>query len=74
MATTMTVLTVPDISCDHCVRSVTNALTPLVGIADVSVDLPAKQVTVTYDESQIDVATMKDALAEEDYPVTAVAN
>jgi copper chaperone CopZ len=72
MATT--VLTVPDISCEHCVRSVTEALTPIDGIQTVSVDLPTKQVTVAYDQSQVDVEKMKDVLAEEDYPVASVAS
>ena len=72
MATT--VLTVPDISCEHCVRSVTEALTPIDGIQTVSVDLPTKQVTVAYDQSQVDVDKMKEVLAEEDYPVASIAS
>jgi copper chaperone CopZ len=72
MATT--VLTVPDISCEHCVRSVTEALTPIDGIQTISVDLPTKQVTVAYDQSQVNVEKMKEVLAEEDYPVAAVAS
>ncbi len=72
MATT--VLTVPDISCEHCVRSVTEALTPIEGIETVSVDIPSKQVTVAYDQSQVDIEKMKDVLAEEDYPVASIAS
>jgi copper chaperone CopZ len=72
MATT--VLTVPDISCEHCVRSVTEALTPIDGIQTISVDLPTKQVTVAYDQSQVNVEKMKEVLAEEHYPVAAVAS
>jgi copper chaperone CopZ len=72
MATT--VLTVPDISCEHCVRSVTEALSPINGVQTVSVDLPTKQVTVAYDQSQVDIEKMKDVLAEEDYPVASVAS
>jgi len=72
MATT--VLTVPDISCEHCVRSVTEALTPIDGIQTISVDLPTKQVTVAYDQSQVNVEKMKEVLAEEDYPVASVAS
>src|SRR5690242_6334711 len=40
------VLSVPDISCEHCARTVTNALTPLAGVENVSVDIPSKSVTV----------------------------
>jgi copper chaperone CopZ len=71
---TTTVLTVPDISCEHCVRSVTEALTPNEGIQTVSVDISSKQVTVAYDQSQVDIEKMKDILAEEDYPVASVAS
>jgi copper chaperone CopZ len=66
---TQTVLSVPDISCDHCARTVTNALTPLAGVERVAVDVPAKRVTVDYDPVRVDVAKMSAVLAEEDYPV-----
>jgi copper chaperone len=66
-----TVLSVPDISCDHCARTVTNALTPLAGVERVAVDIPAKRVTVDYDAARVGVAQMSAALAEEDYPVAA---
>ena len=72
MATT--VLKVPDISCDHCVRSVTEALTPVDGVRQVSVDIPTKQVTVEYDQALVGVEKMQEILAEEDYPVASVAS
>jgi copper chaperone len=68
-----TVLNVPDISCEHCERAITNALTPISGVHTVSVDIPSKQVRVEYDESQVNVDQMKDVLQEEDYPVESVA-
>ena len=72
MATT--VLNVPDISCEHCERTITNALTPVAGIRAVDVDIPAKQVQVDYDAAQVDVEQMKEILQEEDYPVASVAS
>jgi copper chaperone len=66
-----TVLSVPDISCEHCERTVTNALTPLAGVERVAVDLPAKRVTVDYDAARVDVERLSAALAAEDYPVAA---
>jgi len=66
-------LNVPDISCEHCERAITNALTPVEGVRTVSVDIPAKQVRVDYDEAQVNVEKMKDVLQEEDYPVESVA-
>lgn len=66
---TQTVLSVPDISCDHCARAITNALSPLEGVARVAVDVPTKRVTVEHNPAQIDVAKMSAVLADEDYPV-----
>ena len=71
MATT--VLNVPDISCEHCERTITNALTPVSGVRQVNVDIPGKQVRVEYDESQVNVDQMRTILQDEDYPVESVA-
>jgi copper chaperone len=67
MATT--ILNVPDISCEHCERTITNALTPVEGVRSVQVDIPVKQVRVDYDERQVSVDRMKEVLQEEEYPV-----
>ena len=66
-------LTVPNISCEHCERTVTEALTPLEGVRQVRVDIPAKQVSVEFDEALVDVDRMKAVLADEEYPVEAVS-
>ncbi|MDQ3399725.1 MAG: heavy-metal-associated domain-containing protein [Chloroflexota bacterium] len=71
MATTT--LSVPDISCEHCERTITQALTPLEGVRDVKVDIPAKQVSVEYDESTVDVNRFKAVLQEEEYPVESAS-
>jgi len=68
-----TVLNVPDISCEHCERTITNALTPISGVRTVNVDIPGKQVHIDYDDSRVSVDQMKDVLQEEDYPVESVA-
>ncbi len=65
-----TVLNVPDISCGHCEKTITEALTPLAGVQTVRVDIPARQVHVQYDDGAVNVERMKDVLAEEDYPVS----
>lgn len=67
----ITILNVPDISCEHCEHAITTALTPVEGVRSVSVDIPAKQVRVQYDEAAIDVDRMKEILEEEDYPVAS---
>ena len=67
-----TALNVPDISCEHCEKTITEALTPLQGVRSVQVDIPAKQVRVEYDEATVDVDRMKAILQEEEYPVASV--
>jgi copper chaperone len=68
-----TTLSVPDISCEHCERTITEALTPLDGVRDVKVDIPSKQVNVEYDEGTVDVNKFKAVLQEEDYPVASAS-
>ena len=63
------VLTVPTISCGHCENTINEALTPLAGVSNVSVDITSKKVTVEYDPSAASVEQFKEVLAEEDYPV-----
>ena len=40
---------VPDISCDHCVRAITNEVKEIAGVATVTVDIPTKMVTIAHD-------------------------
>jgi copper chaperone len=65
-------LNVPDISCEHCERAITGALSPAGGVHGVSVDIPSKQVKVEYDDAHVNVDKMKELLNEEDYPVESV--
>ncbi len=67
-------LNVPDISCEHCERTITNALTPVEGVRAVRVDIPTKRVEVEYDDAAIDVNKMKGILQEEEYPVESVSS
>lgn len=64
-----TTLSVPDISCEHCERTITEALTPLEGVRSVRVEIPEKRVHVDYDESSVNVDRFKAVLQEEEYPV-----
>ena len=68
-----TILDVPDISCEHCERTITNTFTPITGVRQVKVDIPNKQVRVDFDDSKVSVDEVKDLLQEEDYPVESVA-
>lgn len=65
------VLQVPDISCEHCERTITQALAPVDGVRSVKVDIPSRFVTVDYDDTKTNVDSFKNILAEEDYPVAS---
>jgi copper chaperone len=67
------VLTVPNISCEHCERSVKEALTPAEGVEQVTVDIPSKTVKVVYDAERVGVEQLSAILAAEDYPVASVS-
>lgn len=71
MATTT--LSVPDISCAHCERTIKETLTLVDGVKSVSVDIPAKSVKVDYDERAVNVDKFKELLAEEEYPVESAS-
>ncbi len=65
------ILEVPGISCEHCERTIVEALSPRAGVQSVSVSIPGKQVQVAYDPAQIDVAQMREILLDEEYPVAS---
>ena len=62
-------MNLPDISCEHCERTITNALTALDGIESVRVSIPARRVQVSYKPDLVSTDRMREVLAEEDYPV-----
>ena len=71
---TTTTLNVPDISCEHCERAITEALSPVEGVRDVRVDIPAKRVRVEYDETVVNLNKLREVLEEEEYPVESVVS
>ena len=68
---TRVTLRVPDISCEHCAWTITQALGHAAGVRAVDVDIPAKEVQVSYDETTVDVERLKAILRDEDYPVAS---
>ena len=64
------VLSVPDVSCEHCVHAVDQALSPLPGVEGVMTDLDSKTVRLRYDPSQTSLATIEAALDDAGYTVT----
>lgn len=63
-----TTLTVPGISCQHCVQTITQVLSKTAGVQSVEVDLPTKTVRLLYDSEEL-IAEIKTRLAEIGYPV-----
>jgi copper chaperone len=62
-------LSVPDISCDHCQRTIESALARLPGVRTAAVNVAARSVQVTYDEATVTPATIRTTLSEEGYEV-----
>ncbi len=59
-------LTVDGMTCDHCVRAVTNAVSALAHVQGVSVDLASGAVVVQGDP---DPAVVRKAITDEGYTV-----
>lgn len=59
----------PDISCEHCQRAIEEALSALPGVETVSVDIQAKSIDVSYDQSRTTREGLIACLDEEGYPV-----
>lgn len=64
-----TQLTAPDISCEHCVATVTKTVGKFPGVESVEANADTKIITLTYDPAQISLEKVAEALAEEGYPV-----
>jgi copper chaperone len=53
---------VPGMTCDHCVKAVTQEVSAVSGVADVAVDLATKTVVVT--GAELDDADLRAAIEE----------
>jgi copper chaperone CopZ len=61
--------TVKAMTCDHCVRPVTEEITKVAGVSDVDVDLASGRVTIT-SAGPVDDAALRAAVEEAGYEVT----
>ncbi len=64
------VLNVDGMSCQHCVKAVTQAVGALSGVSNVAVDLDAKTVTVEYDAT-LPLDKIKSEIEDQGYDVIA---
>jgi len=62
-----TTLSVPAISCAHCIHTVQTELKLVPGVETVQADLKTKQVTLSYRDPSV-LAEAKKTLAEIGYP------
>lgn len=63
------VLSVPDVSCEHCVKAVNGALGGLPGVETVSTDIPTKSVYLRYDASQLSMQQIETTLDDAGYTI-----
>lgn len=62
-------LSVPDISCEHCVRAINTSLSKLAGVEQVATDIPTKTVLLRYHPNQLSMQQIEAALDDEGYTV-----
>jgi copper chaperone len=60
-------------SCEHCVRAVTNALTATAGVRNAQVDLKEGKAVVDYDEGKTTPRDLANAVTEQGYTAEEVA-
>ena len=62
-------LKVEGMSCGHCVKAVETGVGELSGIETVKVNLDAAEVAVSFNEAQVSLAQIKEAIEEQGYDV-----
>jgi copper ion binding protein len=62
-------LSVPDVSCEHCVKTIDGALGALPGVDAVTVDLASKTVRLRYEPAQVSVERIEETLDDAGYTV-----
>lgn len=64
------VLSVPDVSCEHCVKAINGALSPLQGVEEVSTDIATKSVHLRYNLDQVSLEHIETVLDDVGYTVS----
>ena len=62
-------LNVPDVSCEHCVKTIDGALGELPGVEAVRTDLPTKTVQVRFEPSKVSLQQIEATLDDAGYTV-----
>jgi copper chaperone len=69
LAVQETILSVPDISCEHCVNAINGALKDLPGVETVNTDIPTKTVYLRYNTDLVTLANIEMVLDDIGYTV-----
>jgi len=64
------VLSVPDVSCQHCVNAINGALGELPGVEAVATDIPTKSVHLRYDSAQLSLQQIEATLDDAGYTIS----
>jgi copper chaperone len=62
-------LKVPDVSCEHCVKTIDGALGVLPGVESVGTDLPTKTVRVRFEPEKVSLQQIEATLDDAGYTV-----
>jgi copper ion binding protein len=62
-------LSVPDISCEHCVHAINTSLGSLTGVELVTTDIPTKTVHLRFHPEQVSLEEIEVALDDIGYTV-----
>jgi copper chaperone len=65
------ILNVEGMSCEHCVKAVSNALLAIDGVEDVAVSLQDKTASFRYDSALVSLETISAAIIDEGYEVAS---
>lgn len=64
-------LSVPDVSCEHCVKAIDTALSALPGVEKITTNLQSKTVNLRYHSNQVSRQQIENALDEAGYTVAS---
>ncbi len=62
-------LQVPEVHCDHCKNSIEGAVSKIEGVENVEVAIADATVEVDFDESNVNLDSIKSAIEEQGYAV-----
>ena len=61
-------VSVPNISCGHCVNTIQREVGDVAGVAEVKADRSSRSVTISWDPATTDWVVIEDVMKEINYP------